>query len=56
MTTIRTHSQRAHPVVRSDDSYLAEPMIEETPRHRAYPVRPRRPSSRPGLGLLVGLP
>jgi thiosulfate dehydrogenase [quinone] large subunit len=36
MSIIRNHSHQTRPVVRSDDSFLAEPTVEETPRHRAY--------------------
>jgi thiosulfate dehydrogenase [quinone] large subunit len=34
MTTFGTRTDR--PVLRSDDAFLAEPVHEETPRHRAY--------------------
>lgn len=34
MTTTGSHTDR--PVLRSDDAHLAEPVVEETPRHKAY--------------------
>lgn len=35
MSTIRS-SKNQQPVLRLDDAFLAEPTVEETPRHRAY--------------------
>jgi thiosulfate dehydrogenase [quinone] large subunit len=35
MSTIRTPKSQ-QPVLRLDDAFLAEPTVEETPRHRAY--------------------
>src|SRR6476646_9049420 len=35
MSTIRTPKSQ-QPVLRLDDAFIAEPTVEETPRHRAY--------------------